>query len=163
MPRPRRVVQRVRQEAHEHGLALDVARPRAVAVLGCALAVLGHLLRIVASAMIIRGEAAAVYVPLILVSILLMLVGMGSLGITTLLGRQLTGWRAWTPLLVPAWGLMTAALYSIDSYAHFILLGLWGLPWILVGYVVFQQASDPSRATLAPSSGAASSGAAATP
>jgi hypothetical protein len=66
-----------------------------------------------------------------------MLLGMGSLGIATLLGKHLTGWQAWTPLLVPAFGLITAAFYSINQFIHFILLGLWGLPWMLVGYVVF--------------------------
>ena len=136
-------------------LALDVARPRSLAVIGGALTILGHVLRIVVSALIfLRLADEAVFVPLILASILLMQLGMGSLGIATLLGKQLTGWQAWTPLLVPAFGLITVAVYSIDQFVHFILLGLWGLPVMLVGYVVFMHAGDRGRVTLAPSSGA---------
>ena len=136
--------------------ALGVGRPRALAASGATLAILGHLLRIVVSAVIVlRLAGEAVVVPLILLSILLMLLGMGSLGVATVLGKQLTGWQAWTPLLVPAFGLITAVVYSIDQYAHFILLGLWGLPVMLVGYVVFRHASDRGQVTLAPSPAAA--------
>ena len=69
-----------------------------------------------------------------------MLLGLALLGTATLLGKQLIGWRAWTPLLIPLVGLMIAMVFSINLYIHFILLGLWGLPWLLVGYVVFTQA-----------------------
>ena len=117
-------------------LALDVARPRWLAGFGGALAILGQLIRIVVSALIVLRPSWDPTAP-ILMSILLMLLGMGLLGIATLLGKHLTGWQAWTPLLVPAFGLITAAFYSINQFIHFILLGLWGLPWMLVGYVVF--------------------------
>jgi hypothetical protein len=65
----------------------------------------------------------------------------------------LVGWQAWTPLLVPVVGLIAAAIYSVNLFVHFILLGVWGIPWMLVGYVVFTNARQPKekmarRATL---------------
>ena len=42
--------------------------------------------------------------------------------------------------------LITAATYSINLYLHFILLGLWGVPWMLVGYVVFTHAAKQGQA-----------------
>jgi hypothetical protein len=125
-------------------LALGGAGPRWIALTGGALAILGCLIRIVTSALLIFRPAPD-WVALILVSIGLMLVGMTLLGITTLLGKQLRGWRAWTPLAVPVSLLVIAAVYSIDQFVHFILLGFWGIPWLLVGYVVVTQASDLYR------------------
>jgi hypothetical protein len=120
-------------------LALDVARPRWLAGIGGALAILGQLIRIVVSALIVLRPPWDSTAPII-VSILLMLLGFALLGTATLLGKQLIGWRAWTPLLIPVIGLMIAMVFSINLYIHFILLGLWGLPWLLVGFVVFTQA-----------------------
>jgi hypothetical protein len=121
-------------------LALDVARPRWLAALGAAISVLGNLIRIVASALIIAGAGADVYTPVLLSSIPLMMLGMGSLGVAMLLGKQIQGWRAWTPLLAVAFSILTASTYSINLYLHGIMLGLWGIPWMLVGYVVFMHA-----------------------
>jgi hypothetical protein len=119
-------------------LALNVARPRWLAVLGAALSVLGNLIRIIASVLLITAPANAdSYVPLILIGILLMVLGMGMLGVSTLLGRQVRGWQAWMPLLAGACPLVILPTYSINLPLHFILLGLWGIPWLLVGYVVF--------------------------
>jgi len=126
-------------------LALDVARPRWLAGIGGTLAILGQFIRIVVSALILLRPPWDSTMPIIL-SILLMLLGMGSLGVATLLGKQLTGWRAWMPLLVPVVGLMVAAVFSINLFLHFILLGLWGIPWLLVGYVVFTQAGKQEQA-----------------
>jgi hypothetical protein len=120
-------------------VALDVARPRWLAVMAGALATLGPLIRIGVSVRIILQPSWDPVAP-ILLSILLMLLGMVVLGIATLLGKQLHGWQAWTPLLVPVFGFMTAAVYSLNQFIHFILLGLWGIPWMLVGYVVFTNA-----------------------
>lgn len=55
--------------------------------------------------------------------------------------HNMSGWQAWTPLLVGGFALITAVVFSINLYLHFILLGLWGLPWLLVGYVVFTHAA----------------------
>jgi len=70
-------------------LALDVARPRWLAVLGAAINILGNLIRIVASALIIAGVGADVYTPVVLSSMPLMMFGMGALGAATLLGLAL--------------------------------------------------------------------------
>jgi hypothetical protein len=76
------------------------------------------------------------------VSIVLVLLGMGLLGITTLLGKRLSGWQAWIPLLAAGFTVIPVSVYSIDQFLHFILLGVWGIPWMLVGYVVFTQAAS---------------------
>jgi hypothetical protein len=124
-------------------LALDIGRPRWLAVVGAALSVLGNLMRIVASVLLITAPANAdSYVPLILLSILFLVLGMGILGVSTLLGKQLRGWQAWTPLLAGGCALIIAPTYSINLFLHFILLGLWGVPWIIVGYVIFTQVAN---------------------
>jgi hypothetical protein len=125
-------------------LAIDVGRPRSVALMGGALAILGNVVRIAVSALLIVRPSGD-YPMLILISILLLVVGMGALGITTLLGKQLRGWRAWVPLLAAAFTLIPASVYSINQFVHFILLGLWGIPWMLVGYVVLTLAADRRR------------------
>ncbi len=125
-------------------LALDVAHPRTGARLGGALAVLGNVVRIAVSALLVARPTGD-YVAPILVSILLLVVGMGAVGVTTLLGRRLQGWRAWTPLLAAGFTLIPASTYSVNLFVHFILLGLWGIPWMLVGYVVLTSAVDRRR------------------
>jgi hypothetical protein len=118
-------------------LALDGARPPWLATVGAAISVLGNLIRIVASALIIAGAGADVYTPVLLSSIPLMMLGMGALAGATLLGKQMAGWRAWTPLLTVGFSLLTASTYSVNLYLHGVMLGLWGIPWMLVGYVIF--------------------------
>ena len=125
-------------------LAIDVARPRWLAWIAAALAILACLLRIATSALLIFRPAPD-WDALILVSIALMLVGMTSLGITCVVSNQLHGWRAWIPLSVPVFGFITAALYSVNEYVHFIVLGVWGVPWLLVGHVVLTRATEIYR------------------
>jgi hypothetical protein len=129
-------------------LALDVVRPRWIAMIGVTLTILGNLIRIGVAALNIVSPSEA-YVPLILMSIFLIVLGMGILGVSTLLGKQLTGWQAWTPLLAGGFTLIPPAIYSLSQFIHFILLGLWGLPWMLVGYVVFTHAAKREQGTLA--------------
>jgi hypothetical protein len=64
------------------------------------------------------------------------------LGVATLRGRQLQGWQAWLPLVIAGCIFGIVPTYDGNQYLHFILLGLWGLPWMLVGYVVFTQAAN---------------------
>ena len=141
-------------------LALDAGRPRWLAALGAAIGVLGSLIRIVASALIIAGADADVFTPVLLSSIPLMMLGMGALGVATLLGKQLTGWRAWTPVLVVVFSILTASTYSINLYLHGIMLGLWGIPWMLLGYVVYMHAASQRQtisghvSSMAPEQGA---------
>lgn len=124
--------------------ALDVGRPRWLAAIGVAISVLGNLVRIVASALTIAGFSVDVSTPVLLSSIPLMMLGMGALGIATLLGKQLTGWRAWTPLLAVGFSILTASTYSINLYLHGFLLGMWGIPWLLLGYVIFSASKQES-------------------
>lgn len=126
-------------------LSLDVARPRRVAVIGGGLAILGYLLRIGVSVVLLLNPDAAVDA-VIVVTILLMFAGMGVVAVGTLLGRQMSGWQAWVPLLTVAAGLIAATFYSIDKVIHFIVLGLlWGLAWMLLGYLVWNRAAESAE------------------
>jgi hypothetical protein len=44
--------------------------------------------------------------------------------------------------------LIPLAVYSISPSIHFLLLGLWVPPWILVGYVVLTLAAKAKQAIL---------------
>lgn len=126
-------------------LSLDVARPRWLARLGAGISVLGSLIRIVVSVLLIAAPAGAdAYVPFLLLSILLIVLGLVTLGIATLLGRQLRGWRAWLPIAIAACVFVIMPTYDSNRYLHFILLGLWGIPWGLLGYVVRTHAAEQS-------------------
>src|SRR6266496_625043 len=127
-------------------LFLDVGRPRWLAVIGAAISVLGNLIRIIASTLIIAGAGADAYTPVLLSSIPLMWLGMGALGVATLLGKRLTGWQAWTPFLAVGFAILTGSTYSVNLYLHGILLGVWGIPWMLVGYMVFTHAAKQGQA-----------------
>jgi hypothetical protein len=126
-------------------LILGVARPRWIALVGATLTILGCLIRLGVIPFNILSPSDA-YVPFILISASLIILGMGILGIATLLGKQLSGWQAWTPLLAGVFPLIPLAVYDISQFIHFILLGLWGLPWLLVGYVVFTYAARQQQA-----------------
>jgi hypothetical protein len=116
---------------------LDVGRPRWLARLGAALSVLGNLLRIIASVLlIVAPDQADAYLPFVLLSILLVVLGMVALGIATLRGRQLQGWQAWLPLVIAGCIFGIVPMYDGNRYLHFILLGLWGIPWMLLGFIV---------------------------
>ncbi len=128
-------------------LALDVARPRRLAKIGATLTILGNLIRIGTATWDLLSPTTAT-IPFILLSIFLFVVGMGILGVTTLLGKQLSGWQAWTPLFAGAFALIPTAIYSLNQFIHYILLGLWGLPWLLVGYVVFTYSAKREQAVL---------------
>lgn len=131
-------------------LWLDVGRPRWLAATGAWLNVLGQLIRIGVSIWILFGSPAPeAYIPFILISILLLTLGTAALGVSTVLGRQLPGWRAWALLLTLALMLVAVPFYSINLNLHFLLLGLWGLPWLLVGYVVVTHAALQERAAAA--------------
>jgi hypothetical protein len=127
---------------------LDVGRPRWLARLGAALSVLGNLLRIIASVLLIVAPAQAdAYLPFVLLSILLVVLGLLVLGVATLRGRQVQGWQAWLPLLIAGCIFGIVPTYDGNRYLHFILLGLWGIPWMLLGYVVLTHAAARQQAT----------------
>jgi hypothetical protein len=128
-------------------LAVDVARPRLAARIGGGLAIAGHLSRIAVSLAAMTSASAAVDLPIV-ASIVLMFLGMGTLGVATLRGKRLSGWARWVPLLTVAAGLVTASFYSIDRVVHFVLLGLfWGPAWLLIGYVLMKQTRKPGQIT----------------
>jgi hypothetical protein len=134
---------------------LDVGRPRWLARLGAALSVLGNLLRIIASVLLIVAPAQAdAYLPFVLLSILLVVLGLLVLGVATLRGRQVQGWHAWLPLIIAGCIFGIVPTYDGNRYLHFILLGLWGLPWMLLGYVVLTHAVARQQATTGQLSGA---------
>jgi len=122
-------------------LVLDAGKPGWLAWLGGISALIGVLIRIIAAILIIMQSS---YDPLtlILLSIVLMLGGMLALGIALLRGDLIKGWKAWTPILVSVFGLIVTALFSVSLFIHFILLGLWGLTWMLVAYVVINHVSS---------------------
>jgi len=122
-------------------LVLDAGKPGWLTWLSGIAVIIGVLIRIVASILIIMGSSWDT-LPLILLSILLMLGGMFALGIAILRGDKINGWQAWTPIFVSIFGLIVTALFSVNLFIHFILLGLWGICWMLVGYVVMSYASD---------------------
>jgi hypothetical protein len=135
-------------------LILGVARPRWIALLGAALTILGCFIRLGVIPFNILSPSDA-YVPFILISALLIILGMGILGIATLLGKQLSSWQVWTPLLAGVFPLIPLAVYEISQSIHFLLLGLWGLPWMLVGYVVIIHTAKQKQDMLLQMSGAA--------
>jgi hypothetical protein len=139
------------------GLAVAL-RPRfgRLVVVGAALAVVGHLTRVVVSVLLASGAAdeGAGVDGAILGSILGMFGGMGILAAATVRTRLWSGWRAWLPAATVATGLVTAAFYSIDKVAHFVMLGmLWGVPWLLLALAVRQEGSRSAPAV--PSAGSA--------
>jgi hypothetical protein len=137
-------------------LALDAGRPRPLALAGGALGIIGHTIRIVLSAMLMRrpvlpGENAIVDAAF-LACILLMYLGMGMLGVATLRGKRITGWRAWAPLLTLATGFIAGATFSFDVYLGNILAGLlWGAAWLLLASVVLRHASGRTQVAQPPS------------
>jgi hypothetical protein len=127
-------------------LAIDVARPRWLALIGGGMAILGHLTRVVVAIWAtMRPDANPDSVTTtILASIALMFGGMALLTIGTEMGRRLSGPGRWAPGLVLATGIIAAAFYSTDKVVHFVLLGLlWGAAWLLLAYVAHRQATKP--------------------
>jgi hypothetical protein len=127
-------------------LAIDVARPRWLALIGGGMAILGHLIRFAVTMWITiqPGANPDNITATILASIPLMFGGMALLTIGTVVGRRLSGLDRWAPGLVLATGIITAAFYSIEKVVHFALLGLlWGAAWLLLAYVAHRQATKP--------------------
>ena len=127
-------------------LAIDVAQPRWLALIGGGMAILGHLIRVAVSiwTSIEPGANIDSVTAAILASIALMFGGMALLAIGTVVGRRLSGLGRWAPGLVFGTGIITAAFYSTDKVVHFVLLGLlWGAAWMLLAYVAHHQATKP--------------------
>lgn len=118
-------------------------------VIGGALAVAGHLTRVVVSVLLATGAAdeGAGVDGAIVGSILGMFGGMAILAVATVRTRLWLGWKSWLPTATVATGLITAAFYSIDLVAHFVMLGLLsGIPWLLLALAVRQLGSRSTPA-----------------
>lgn len=118
-------------------------------VTGGALAVAGHLTRVVVSVLLATGAAdeGAGVDGAIVGSILGMFGGMAILAVATVRTRLWLGWKSWLPTATVATGLITTAFYSIDLVAHFVMLGLlWGIPWLLLAIAVRQLGSRSTPA-----------------
>ena len=126
-------------------LILDLGRPRWLALGSGTVAILGLLVRAIASILIIFRASSSLSV-VIPVTVLVVLISMFTLGISVLRGKRLGGWRAWAPLFVPISGFFVSAVFSINLYLHFILLGFWGIAWILVAYVLIGHVSTQENA-----------------
>jgi hypothetical protein len=127
-------------------LAIDVARPRRLAVTGGAVAIVGFASRFVISVVIVAdphiGPGTASVNAAIPVTIAAMFGGLALLGIATRQARRLDGAAGWAPLLVLAGGVIAAPFYSFDKAVHFILLGLlWGSAWLYMALVGYRQAA----------------------
>jgi hypothetical protein len=127
-------------------LANRVATTR-LGLIGGGLAIVGHVVRVVISAVIEVRPNASVDLAIV-TTIMLMFIGLALLGIATVRANVLTGPSAWAPLIVLSGGLIAAPFYSFDKVVHFILLGLlWGATWMymaLVGYR-YTTAQAPTR------------------
>jgi hypothetical protein len=101
-------------------LAIDVARPRWLALIGGGVAILGHLMRVAVSiwASIQPGANPDSVTAMILASIALMFGGMALLAIGTVVGRRLSGLGRWAPGLVLATGLTTLGQSSWPRRRH---------------------------------------------
>jgi hypothetical protein len=77
----------------------------------------------------------------------LLTLGMLLLGIAALKARKLRGWRAATPLLVSLYFPLQFPLQSLlflgkGRGPNPILLGVWGIFWLLLGYAIWSSARE---------------------
>jgi TctA family transporter len=98
------------------------------------------------TSLLITFRAASSQLRVVPLSVLVVLLSIFVLGITILRGQQLTGWQAWAPLFVTVSGFLVSVVFTFNLYLHFILLGLWGISWLLAGYVILTHASNRERA-----------------
>lgn len=131
-------------------LALRVARPGWLAIVGAGLSLAGILTQIAGVLYLaFFPHADQVITP---IGSGLLTLGMTGLGIATLLGRKFPGWQAWTPLCVGLY--FVAQLVAIQIPFVFSRGGqlpfypavfLWGIPWMLLGYVIFSQSAKVQK------------------
>ncbi len=85
---------------------------------------------------------------------ILITLGMLVLGMATLSGKRLPGWRAWTPLLVGLSFLVQLVVIQVPFFLRrglplfAPLLDLWGLFWVLLGLVMVWSETGPAQAQL---------------
>jgi hypothetical protein len=119
-----------------------------LARVGTAIVLLGVALWLVAFAMLFANPAAAFTQRLTPGGSLLMAVGMVALGIAVFASGRLRGWRRALPLCVGLYfplqlGFQLAFFLNGRDSApgpNGALLGVWGLLWALLGYVILSEA-----------------------
>ena len=85
---------------------------------------------------------------------ILITLGMIVLGTATLGGKKLSGWQAWTPLLVGLYFLVQLVVIQVPFFlrrGHPLfapLLDLWGLFWVLLGLVIVWSEAAPAQVAL---------------
>ncbi|GCF08518.1 hypothetical protein [Dictyobacter arantiisoli] len=85
---------------------------------------------------------------------ILIALGMVALGRATLLGKKVSGWQAWTPLLVGLYFIAQLILIQIPfflSKGHLVfapLVDLCGLFWVLLGVVIVRSEVVPIQVPL---------------
>jgi hypothetical protein len=136
-------------------IARRFVSPGLLAIAGVGVAIpgmLGHAGGMISYLVSPNSGAGQVLTPL---GALLIALGMVFLGIATLLGKKLSSWQAWTPLLVGLYFIAQLAAIQIPfflSKGHSTfapLVDLWGLVWILLGAVIVWPESVPAQAPLA--------------
>ncbi|MBS4201244.1 hypothetical protein KHA93_16525 [Bacillus sp. FJAT-49732] len=84
------------------------------------------------------------------VGALLLGVGMLMLGIAVFVARSLTGWHRMAPLFVGVYYVAMIPFQIVffiipNGEPSPILLGIWSIPWILLGYAIWSSASSFER------------------
>ena len=70
-------------------------------------------------------------------------VGMLLVGAATLKARVWTGWARFAPLLVGSFPfLFMYPLLALTGHRPAAVIGLWGIPWLLLGLAAWQQSKD---------------------
>jgi hypothetical protein len=127
-------------------LSLRVARPGWLAIVGAGLALAGTLTQIAGVlSLAFFPHADQILTPL---GSGLITLGMTGVGIATLRGRKLPGWQAWTPLFVGLYFIAQLVAIQIPfvfsrggQLPFYPAVFLWGIPWMLLGYVIFSQSA----------------------
>jgi hypothetical protein len=74
-------------------------------------------------------------------------IGMILVGIATLKAGAIHGWRAWLPLMIGLYFFIQLPVQAIFRFSQglppaYPVLGLWGLGWIILGYVIASSQND---------------------
>ena len=108
---------------------------------------MGALTYIVADVQIMMSGNQPAAVPMLRNAALLTAIGMLMCGIATVMAGRWQGWRRFTPLLVGLYPLLVmfpfATLYGGEPGG--MIVGIWGVPWLLLGYALLSLA--PAKAS----------------
>lgn len=127
--------------------AAGTGRGKALAVTGAVITLLGLALYIIGSLYIYSFADQAVKQFFTPGGSFLLTLGMLLMGIAALRAGRLRGWRAAAPLMVSLYFPLQFPLQALlflgkGRGPNPILLGAWGLFWLLLGYVIWSSARD---------------------